>query len=134
MSIYLQNIKSHCLAQGTTLSGNQYVPNPYFKAGSTMHRDVCRPLFIAPILRMTIVFFIMLEMTTPLMILPRMLTLLVNGSLWSMYAPVMASWGVLNPKPTVFQYLTFFDVETFKAFCYLRSIFPSSEILYHPLP
>ena len=40
------------------------------------------------------------------MILPLMVTLLVNGHFLSIYFPSIASFGVLNPKQIFFQYLT----------------------------
>merc|ERR1712168_1456916 len=48
----------------------------------------------------TMVRFIFIDFTIPVRILPRILTLPVNGHFLSMYVPSTASRGVLNPRPT----------------------------------
>ena len=51
-------------------------------------------------LRMMTVFFILVVLMMPVIILPRMLTFPVHGHFLSTYVPSMAVLGVLTPRPT----------------------------------
>merc|ERR1712168_1299596 len=61
----------------------------------------------------TMVRFIFIDLTIPVRIRPRMLTLPVNGHFLSMYDPSIASRGVLKPSPTFLVNLCSFALTVF---------------------
>lgn len=67
------------------------------------------------------VLCILVEITIPLRICPRMDTLLVKGHFLSIYLDSIASLGVLNPSPIFLKYLTPDEVFLANSFLLFRN-------------